>query len=200
MKHLLLLLSQQCAAATNLITYQFNQCWSYNHETQLYLNTIPRQEAEDDVRNINRRQATERAEKCRFYLWWPWTLTVLDIKTRQHEESNTSSMWIWHKSVQRFPKAFHTQRHRQRQKQNLPQFTACGKNCTKQKITKTALCIILTNICILMLRTFITTDTWPRGNSTGHQLSYFTSSPFSTEMGDHSWYTIFVCNQPFRPI
>ena len=44
--------------------------------------------------------------------------------------ANTSSVWICRKSVQRFPTYFiHKQKsHRRRQKQNLKQFTACGKH------------------------------------------------------------------------
>jgi len=38
-----------------------------------------------------------------FCPWWPWYLTFdLDIQTRPSEGPNTSSLWIWHKSVQRF--------------------------------------------------------------------------------------------------
>jgi len=57
------------------------------------------------------------------------TLTfVLDIQTRPSDGPNTSSLWIWHKSVQRFPRYFIHKRksHRQCQKQNLMQFIACG--------------------------------------------------------------------------
>ena len=76
-----------------------------------------------------------------------------DLQTHPSEESNTSSMWICRTSVQRFPRyppitpflslvtlAFdlylhtrpsgdvsYTKSHRQRQKQNLTQFTVCGK-------------------------------------------------------------------------
>ena len=45
---------------------------------------------------------------------------------------NTSSMWIWCKSVSAVPGIFHTQTKNadfwRRQKQKLPQFTACGNN------------------------------------------------------------------------
>ena len=49
----------------------------------------------------------------------------------------SSYVWIWRKSVQRFRRYFiHKQKHRRRQKQNLPQFTACRKNfgclCTEK--------------------------------------------------------------------
>jgi len=63
-----------------------------------------------------------------FCHWWPWPLTFdLDIQTRPIEGLNMSSLWIWRKSDQRFPRYFiHKQKsHRQRQGQNLTQFTAC---------------------------------------------------------------------------
>jgi len=61
------------------------------------------------------------------------TLTFdLDLQTRPCERWNTSSVWIWRKSIQRFPGYFiHNQKETQidgAQKQNLPQFTACGNN------------------------------------------------------------------------
>ena len=59
------------------------------------------------------------------------TLTFdTDLQTRLSEGPNTSSLWIWHKSVQWFRRYFiHKQKsHRQRQKQSLMQFTVCGKN------------------------------------------------------------------------
>ena len=38
---------------------------------------------------------------------WPWPLTfVLDLQTRPSDWPNTSSMWIWRKSVHRFPRYF----------------------------------------------------------------------------------------------
>jgi len=57
---------------------------------------------------------------------------TLDHICHQCEGPNESSMSIWLKSVQRFPKTFHrqTKSHRQHQKQNLPQFTACSKDCS----------------------------------------------------------------------
>jgi len=59
----------------------------------------------DVLPNINRMQATERAGKCRF--WSLVTLTFdLDIQTRPIEGSNTSSVWIWRKSIQRFQRYF----------------------------------------------------------------------------------------------
>ena len=68
------------------------------------------------------------AENAVFCLWWPWPLTSdHDIQGRPSEGPNMSSLWIWHKSI--VPKIFHTQKksHRQCQKQNLMQCTACGK-------------------------------------------------------------------------
>jgi len=63
-----------------------------------------------------------------FCPWWPWPLTLTNVQTRPSEGSNMSSLWIWRKSVQRFPEIFHTQTKKsQRQKQNFTQFTACGK-------------------------------------------------------------------------
>ena len=73
-----------------------------------------------------RTQAAETAEKCRFCPWWPLSLTFdLYLQTRPSEGPNTSSLRIWRTSVQRFPGYFiHNQKsHRQRQKQNLTQFT-----------------------------------------------------------------------------
>jgi len=73
------------------------------------------------------------AEKCRFCPWWPWPLTFdLDLQTRPSQGPNTSSVWSWPKSVQRFPRYFiHKQKPTdwRRQKQNPPQFTACGYKC-----------------------------------------------------------------------
>jgi len=68
------------------------------------------------------------------------TLTFdLDIQTLLSGGPNTSSPWIWWKSVQRFPRYFrHKQKsHRQRPKQNLPQFTACGKYPSQQRYATT---------------------------------------------------------------
>jgi len=43
------------------------------------------------------------------------TLTFdLDIQTHPSEEPNTSSLWIWRKSVQRFPRYFHHHHHHNR--------------------------------------------------------------------------------------
>ena len=60
------------------------------------------QAAKDVLLNINRKQATKRAEKCRFLflvtdLWpSPWNSSECG--------PNTSSVWIWCKSVQCFPR------------------------------------------------------------------------------------------------
>jgi len=58
------------------------------------------------------------------------TLTFdLDIQTRPSEGPDTSFLWIWRKAGQQFQRYFiHKQSHRWRQKQNLTQFTACGKD------------------------------------------------------------------------
>ena len=64
-------------------------------------------DAKDVLRNLNRTQAAERADKWRFCFQWPWSLTFdLDLQTRPSEGPNTSSVWIWRKSVQRFPRYF----------------------------------------------------------------------------------------------
>jgi len=78
----------------------------------------------DVLPNINCTQAAETTEKCCF------CLCDLDLQTRPSEGPNTSSMWVWHKFVQRFQRYFiHNKSpdlwHR---KQKLPQFTACGNN------------------------------------------------------------------------
>ena len=45
--------------------------------------------------------------KIAFLAWWPWALTFdLDLQTRPSEGPNTSSLWIWCKSVQRSPRYF----------------------------------------------------------------------------------------------
>ena len=66
---------------------------------------------------------------------WPLTFHC-DLQTRPSEGPNTFSVWIWRKSVQQFPKYFiHKQKTTdwRRQKQNLPQFTACGKSHRQRK-------------------------------------------------------------------
>ena len=46
-------------------------------------------------------------EKMSFCPWWPWPLFFdHDLQTRPNEGPNTSSVWIWRKSVQRFPRYF----------------------------------------------------------------------------------------------
>jgi len=65
--------------------------------------------------------------------WWPWHLTFdLDLQIRPSEGPNTYTVWIWRKSVQLFRIYFiyKQKSHRQRQKQNLTQFTACGNQCS----------------------------------------------------------------------
>jgi len=69
--------------------------------------------------NINRTQASERAEKCRYCPWWPWPLTFdLDLQTRLSEGPNTSSVWICCKSVQQFQRYFICKQKSHRQRQN----------------------------------------------------------------------------------
>jgi len=78
-------------------------------------------EAKDVLLNINRTQAAERAKKCRFCPWWPWPLTFKLV----HVRDQTCLPCEFGAN----PEIFHTQtkttdwRH---EKQNLPQFTACG--------------------------------------------------------------------------
>jgi len=82
---------------------------------------------------ISRTQAAETAEKGRFMSLVTLTFD-LDLQTRPSERPNTSSaVWIWRKSFQQLPRYFTREEksHRlsgQRQKQNLPQFTACGSD------------------------------------------------------------------------
>ena len=43
----------------------------------------------------------QKRRKCRFCLWWSWSLTFdRDLQTRPSVGPNTSSVWIWRKSVQ----------------------------------------------------------------------------------------------------
>jgi len=55
----------------------------------------------------------------------------LDLQTCPSEGPDTSSVWIWLESVQRFLRYFiHKQKKPQTdgaKEQNLPQFTVCGK-------------------------------------------------------------------------
>ena len=89
-------------------------------------------EAKYVLPTINHTQAAEGAEKCQtpFCPWWPWPLTFnFDLQTRPSEGPNTSSLWIWCKSVQWFSRYFtyKERSHRQRRKQNLTQFTVSGE-------------------------------------------------------------------------
>ena len=92
-------------------------------------------EVRDVLPNINRTQASERAEKCCSLPWWPWSLTSdLAFQTPPSEGPNMSSVWIWRKSDHWFPKYFiHKQKHRVTapKKQRLPQFIAV--HCVWQK-------------------------------------------------------------------
>jgi len=63
--------------------------------------------------------------------WWPWPLTFdLDLQTRLSEGSNTSSVWIWCKSAQQFPRYFIHKQKVTAPKTELLQFTACGNEHT----------------------------------------------------------------------
>ena len=64
-----------------------------------------------------------------FCSWWPWgAVVMLDIQTRPSEGPNVFLVNLA-QIIQRFPRYFlHKQKsHRQRQKQSLTQFIACGK-------------------------------------------------------------------------
>ena len=78
-----------------------------------------------------------------FCSWWPWPLTFdLDIQTLPSENPNTSSLWISHKSVQRFPWYL---RHKQKQtnkkitdgarNRTFTQFITCDKMMNREKYT-----------------------------------------------------------------
>jgi len=49
-------------------------------------------------------QAAERAKKCHFFNFLVPGDLDLDLQTRPSEGPNTSSMRIWYKSVQQFPR------------------------------------------------------------------------------------------------
>jgi len=81
--------------------------------------------------NINRTQAAERVEKCRFIPSdldrWRWNSNWSDRGTKNVFPVNLA------KIRSAVPDIFHTQKsHRQRQKQNPTQFTARGKNRAPQ--------------------------------------------------------------------
>jgi len=63
-------------------------------------------EAKDVLPNINCTQAAERAEKISFL---SLVILTFDLQTRLSEGPKTSSVWIWLKSIQRFPQIIHTQ-------------------------------------------------------------------------------------------
>ena len=89
--------------------------------------------AKDVLPNINRTQAAERAEKCHFV---PSDLDLRPSNSSNRGTKNTSSVWTWHKSVQRFPQGIsytnkkpQTDSTRNRTFRSSLQFTACGNNC-----------------------------------------------------------------------
>ena len=104
-------------------------------EIELDLQTRPSDEGPSTSSVSICRKSVERFRDIR---WKPRFLSMvtltfdLDIQTHPSEGPNTPSLWIWCKSVQRFPRYFiHEQKsHRERQKQNLTQFTACGNKVT----------------------------------------------------------------------
>jgi len=77
-------------------------------------------EAKDVLPNINRTQTTERAGKCRFSSLMILNLTFKLVRTR---DQTVSSVWIWRKSVQRFPRYFI-------QKQNVTDSTKSRPLCS----------------------------------------------------------------------
>ena len=136
---------QICKLRRNNITLKMDYKWAEWVKTEWILDcqkekTQKLQEAKDVVPSINRTQAAERAENVVLSLV---TLTFdLDIQTLPSEGTiNTPSMWICRKYVQRLPRYFiHRQKsHRQRQKQNLTQFTVCGNNKTCTKFVRVAM-------------------------------------------------------------
>jgi len=94
-----------------------NTCWNVSKKQQ-------KLEGKDVVPNINRMPAAERAEKCNFFVpgnlyLWPSNLS----------EQGTDLPQICSAVLE----IFHTQTKNtdwRRQKQNLPQFTACGTTTT----------------------------------------------------------------------
>jgi len=101
-------------------THQWFLSYAINEQTN-------KLEAKDVLPNINRTQGAERAEKCRFVSLvtdldlWPWHLNPSKRGTKHVFPVNLAQI----RSA--VPEIFHTQKsHRQRQKQNLTQFTAFG--------------------------------------------------------------------------
>jgi len=84
-------------------------------------------EAKDVLPNINRTQAVKRANYAIFVsVRWPLTFD-LDLQTRPSEGPNTSFLWIWHRSIQRFWR-FHMQTKRP-QTDVTGNRTFCGSMC-----------------------------------------------------------------------
>jgi len=94
-----------------------------NGET--YSQTI---DAKDVLENIRLTQAAEGAEKCRFCPWWP----CFDLYAWPSKLSERGTKHVLRVNLSQIRSAvheilFHTKNWR-RQKQNLPQFTACSKH------------------------------------------------------------------------
>ena len=69
--------------------------------------SLKKLEAKDVLRNIYRAQAAEGAEKCRLLSLVTLTLDLWPWPSNSSERgTNTSFAWIWHKSVQLFPRYF----------------------------------------------------------------------------------------------
>jgi len=70
-------------------------------------------------------QAPERDEKCRFCPWWPWplTMTIKLVRARDQPCEFGANPFSGSRDISHTPKTTDWRR----QKQNLPQFTACGE-------------------------------------------------------------------------
>jgi len=139
-----------------------------------------------DVFKHKQHAGRRKGRKGRFCPWWPWPLTFdLDLQTRPIDGPNTSSLWIWRKSVQRFPRYFiHKQKNTdwRRQKQNLPQFTAV--HCAVyMRYTLWAMCML--NHCLEWYKCVLT-NLYPTDSGWTHLLH-----DFSPDGGTHP--TIWFC-------
>jgi len=106
-----------------------------------------------------------------FCPWWPLPLTFKLVRN-PNEGPNTSSVWICRKSIQQLPGYFiHKQKsHRQRQTQNLTQFTACGIKhfqCTP-RAPKPMLLQFLCNKTIIFLHDITHILAYARRHTTAH--------------------------------
>jgi len=96
--------------------------WTWESKCSLIL------EAKDVLPNINRTQAAERAEEYRFCPWWPWPFTfTLTFKLVRARDLTRLPCEFGANPFSSSQDISYIKSHRQRQKQNLTQFTACGK-------------------------------------------------------------------------